>query len=93
MFSGVDYIQPNERGKLKPIMSFNVLKRPFCHHYYLYLGEYELADGTSASTFRAILDFYQVLNKLIFFLMTFFSFPQNRFQLFLFNGEKNLSLY
>lgn len=35
MFSGVDYIQPNERG------------------------EYELADGTSASTFRAILDFYQ----------------------------------
>lgn len=35
MFSGVDYIQPNERG------------------------EYELADGTSASTFRAILDYYQ----------------------------------
>jgi len=35
MFSGADYIQPNERG------------------------EYEIADGTSASTFRAILDYYQ----------------------------------
>jgi len=35
MFTGVDYMQPNERG------------------------EYEIAEGTSASTFRAILDYYQ----------------------------------
>jgi len=35
MFSGVDYIQVNERG------------------------EYEVAQGTSASTFRAVLDFYR----------------------------------
>ena len=79
MFSGVDYIQPNERGKVKAIMSFNVFKRPFCHHYYLYLGEYELADGTSASTFRAILDFYQVLNKLIFFSYDIFFFSPKPF--------------
>jgi len=40
MFSGLHYIQPNERG------------------------EYEIADGTSAATFRAILEYYQtgVLN-------------------------------
>ena len=35
MFSGVDYVQVNERG------------------------EYEVAQGYSASTFRAILDFYR----------------------------------
>ena len=35
MFSGLHYIQPNERG------------------------EYEIAEGTSAATFRAILEYYQ----------------------------------
>jgi len=35
MFSGMDYVQPNERG------------------------EYEIADGTTAHTFRAILDYYE----------------------------------
>lgn len=35
MFSGVDYVQVNDRG------------------------EYEVAQGTSASTFRAVLDFYR----------------------------------
>ncbi|XP_023335600.1 BTB/POZ domain-containing protein 10 [Eurytemora carolleeae] len=35
MFSGLDYIQPNNRG------------------------EYEIAEGTTASTFSAILDYYQ----------------------------------
>ena len=35
MFSGLGYIQPNERG------------------------EYEIAEGTSAATFRAILEYYQ----------------------------------